>query len=259
MDNLDNDQTQEQEVAEQTSEPVEQTSDNSQEVTEPKQNREGRYSKLEKSHNEYRSFSDRKINELSSRLKEYETKYKPLEPFLGELQKTLEDKRQEQLAQQYQTNPLEVQKMIAQQIAQQQMQPYQQQMETLMNEKTVSDTINYLQNSYGEEAFKSMQPEMASLLTEVKETKGQEVADLLAREPDALFQMSVGRAYITEMKRRGQAKQVGNANQQKAVSFANGVSRPNSASPKGSSDYENMPPEQLKKLAMEELSKRYQK
>lgn len=265
MDNLEN-QTQETEVST-TPEVQEQTPEQGQDVqnqgqVEKTRRGEGRYTKLEKSYNELRSFSDRRYSDSQREINELKKQLEFYSPYKDALTKALDDKRQQELANLYQQNPLEAQRVMAQQIAEQerqriqeQMMPIQQKLAEFENKETIDRTVDYLQSTYGEQAYTAMRPVMSELLIETQQTQGPQVADLLARNPDALFQMAVGRAYMSEISKTQQKQQQGTVNQNKAVQFAKGTAKPAGPSQKAVTSYENMSDAELEKLAYAELLK----
>ena len=100
-----------------------------------------------------------------------------------------------------------------------------------------------------------MKGPMGEILSAVQETEGPEVSNLLAKNPDALMQMAVGRAYLLEMNNQTQQKQLGNQNQQKAVQFAKGSARPTNSQRGQNRSYDTMSDDELERLAFEELAR----
>lgn len=142
--------------------------------------------------------------------------------------------KQRELQQLHQTNPEEAaRKILAEQI-QQAMSPYaqllQQQQEHLAMqgvEKTATDTINYLQSTYGAEAYNEVSPIMRDILSNTQEQYGQEVSDLLARNPDHLFMTAFGMLAFDKIKNFTAQQQQGSQNKQALEKVATGVSKPN--------------------------------
>lgn len=206
------------------------------------------YDKSQKSYEELRSLNDRRFNEMQKKLEFFS-------PYEQALKKALDEKKQAEMQGLYQQNPLEAQRRMAEEIAQQKMAPYQQQMESLMMEKQLGNTIEYLQTTYGQEAFNTLRGPMSEILNRTTQTQGQEVSNLLAQNPDALFKMALGEQFLAEVKNNNQAKQVGTANQNKAVQFAKGTAKPVGNSKGTTTGYENMSDKELEALAYEQLAK----
>ncbi len=185
-----------------------------------------RYAKLEKSAAEYRSFSDRKINELTEKLKQLEERNKPLD---AQNAKTEEEKRRIELAQLWNKNPLEAQRLLAEQAANAKLEPLQQYIQQKQNEEIADSSINYLKTTYGDQAFKNTESVMATILDNTSKNLGKEASDLLVQNPDALFRMAVGEMYIQNMYKQADGKAAGAQNQEKALRFANGTARQSSA------------------------------
>jgi hypothetical protein len=99
-----------------------------------------------------------------------------------------------------------------------------------------------------------MKAPMAEIIQETIQYQGEQVANILAQNPDALFNMAVGRAYLSAMQTQNQNKQIGTQNQNKAVNFAKGTSKPVTGS-KPVQGYENMNDAELEKLAYEQMAR----
>lgn len=189
---------------------------------------------------DYRSFSDRKINELTAKIKANEdryAKYAQLDPLLPDLQKILEQKKQQELQEKWQSNPLEAAEQRAKE-AEQRMQemlnqtiaPFQMQAQAAEMKQTVNDNISYLKQSYGDNAFNDAAPIMKEILDSTAQQFGQQVSDLLARNPDHLFAAAFGQLAIKMIRENKAQAAQGMQNKQNLAKQAAGISKPNRTS-----------------------------
>ena len=209
---------------------------------------ENKHKMTEKSYNELRSFSDRRYNQLNKELEFFA-------PYKDALKAAMDQKKQQEFQQLYQQNPIEAQRRLAEQIAQEKIAPFQQQFQEMQNNQVISETVNYLTSTYGKEVFESMRAPMAEILNETHQSLGPQVAEVLARRPDALMQMAVGRAYLQQVSQNQTKIAQGQSNQQKATKFAQGTARPNTSATKEINSYGNLSDKELEKLAYEELAR----
>lgn len=190
-----------------------------------------------KRYEDLRSFSDRKINELNAKIKANEeryAKYADLDPLLPDLKKILEQKRQTELQEKWQQNPQEAAEQRAKE-AEQRMQellnqtiaPFQQQAQMAEMKQTVNDNISYLKESYGDQAFNDAAPIMKELLDNTAQQYGQQVSDLLARNPDHLFAAAFGQLAIKMIRENKSQQAQGSQNKQTLAKQAAGISKPN--------------------------------
>lgn len=195
-----------------------------------KPSRASKYDTLNKSYSELRSSYDRKNQEYSKKIQELEkrlTGYAPYEQYLPELQKALQEKKQQELAQQYQQNPLQTQQQLMEQMLNERLQPFQQQQIQQQNEQTVNQNIDWMKTTYGEEAFKEVSPIMGNILENVRQQQGEQVADILARNPEHLFNTAFGYLALQKIKEFNQNKQAGTQNKQQLAQVSAGISKPN--------------------------------
>jgi hypothetical protein len=195
-----------------------------------KSGRVTKFDTLKKSYDELRSFTDRKNNEYVSKIKALEDKmknYAPYEEYMPQLKAVLEEKRKQELAQQYQQNPLQTQQQLMEQMLNERLAPFQQQQAAVQNEQTVNQSIDWMKQTYGEEAFKEVSPFMGQILQNTKEQHGDQVADLLARNPEHLFTAAFGYLALQKIKEFNSNKQAGTQNKAQLAQQSAGISRPN--------------------------------
>lgn len=227
-----------------------------------RESRADKYAKLEKSYNELRSFSDRRYNESMKQMKELDEQLKFFAPYKEALAKAIEEKKQAELQELYKTNPIEAQRRIAEDAAKAQEAalnakygPMQEQIERAKSEEFVGQTINYLSETYGQQMFEAAREPMGAILSEVAENAGKDAADLLARNPDALFQMAFGRVALEQIRKINNGKKVSTNNQNRATQFANGVAKPTTSAQRQSTSYDKMSDEELERLHFESIAK----
>jgi hypothetical protein len=200
------------------------------ETPQDKQNRSGRYEKLQKSYDEYRAHNDRKTNEYVNKIQSLEKRlssYAPLDPLLPELQKILAERKQADLQQQFQTNPIQVQQQLMEQMLAERLAPLQQQAAMAEINNTVNENVNYLKTTYGEQAFNEAAPIMQGIIENVKNQYGNEISDILVRNPDHLMMTALGHMTMNAIKQFNANKAQGSQNKQQMAKVAAGVSKPN--------------------------------
>lgn len=277
MDNLDN-QTQENEQLEQDpnlEQVVDNQEDNNQVDNNQVQNQENpkevkqreslrdRYTKMEKSYNELRSFSDKRYNESIKQMQEMQKQLEYFSPYKDALAQALEQKKQAELQKLYQENPIEAQKKIAEEAARQreeqlqkQYAPIQEQFERMQNEQFVNQTVTQLEQTYGKEIFDQVKEPMAQILQSVEQNAGKEAANLLARNPNELFHMAFGKVALDYVMQQRQQKQVGATNQNRAQQFARGVAKPQGNSRQVTS-LDSLSDAELEKMHYQSLANQY--
>lgn len=195
--------------------------------------RASKYDTMKKSYDELRSFTDRKNNEYVSKIKAMEDRmktYQPYDEYLPQLKAVLEQKRLQDQQQQYQQNPLQAQQQAMEQMLNERLAPFQQQQAQQQNESTVNESINFMKTTYGEEAFKEVSPYMANILENTRQSHGDEVADILARNPEHLFTTAFGQLALNKIKEFNSQKQAGTQNKANLAQQSAGVARPNRVS-----------------------------
>jgi hypothetical protein len=195
--------------------------------------RANKYDSIKKSYDELRSFTDRKNNEYVQKIKALEDrmqKYAPYEQYMPQLQAVLEEKRKQELAQQYQQNPLQTQQQLMEQMLNERLAPFQQQQAMAQNEQVVNQNIDWMKQTYGEEAFKDVSPYMGQILENTRQQHGDQVADLLARSPEHLFTAAFGYLALNKIKEFNSQKQAGTQNKANLAQQSAGVARPNRTS-----------------------------
>lgn len=231
---------------------------------ETRQERADRLEKVERSYNELRSFSDKRYTEAQRQTQALQEQLKFFEPYKEALAKAIEEKKQQELKTLYEQNPLEAQKRIAEDAAKQREQqlmqqyaPMQEQLQKVQDEQFVSQVESHLETTYGKQMYEAAKIPMGQILETVGKENPQ-AAELLARNPDALFNMAFGQVAIAELKRMSQEKktatQVGQQNQNRATQFANGVAKPRSQRSQDSS-FNDLSLSELTKLHYAELAK----
>jgi len=189
-----------------------------------------RSARAEQMAKETKAWADRKNTEYVNQIKALEDKmkaYAPYEQYLPELQKVLEAKRQQELQQQYQQNPLQTQQQLMEQMLNERLQPFQQLIVQQQNEQAVNQSIDWMRNTYGEEVFKEASPYMANIINNTKQQFGDEAADMLARSPEHLFHTAFGYLAVQKIKEFNQNKQAGTQNKVNLAQQSAGVARPN--------------------------------
>ena len=189
-----------------------------------------RYKSLEKRFNDNRAHWDRKGNEYVSKIQQLENRlksYAPLEPFLPDLQKILAEKQQREAQEKFQANPTQANQQMLDQMLQERLGPMQQQFQEAQFNQAATGAINHLKTTYGEEAFSEAAPIMSEYMNNVKQKYGQEVSDILVKEPDFLFDAAFGRVLRTKIQEYNNTKAQGMQNKQQMARVAAGVSRPN--------------------------------
>lgn len=213
-------------------EPVKQA-DNSSQVNQDKTAKLSRREAERKSQDEYRSFADRKINELTKKIQDYDTKFKtyaPMEQFMPELQKVLAEKRKNEQAQQFQQNPIQAQQQLMEQMLNERLAPFQQQAQNAQIAQETDQNINWMKQTYGEEAFNEVSPYMKNILDNTTAQYGPEIANVLARSPEHLFNAAFGHLALQKIREFNQGKQAGTQNKQQLAQQSAGISRPNKTS-----------------------------
>lgn len=195
-----------------------------------KSQKPSKYDMLQKSYSELRSSYDRKNQEYVQKIQALEKRlgnYAPYEQFMPELAKVLEEKRKQEQAQKFQQDPLQAQQQLFEQMLNERLAPFQQQATQAQNEQIVTQGIDWMKSTYGEDAFNEVSPYMATILNTTREQHGPEVADLLARNPEHLFTAAFGQLALTKIREFNLSKQAGVQNKTQLAQQSAGVSRPN--------------------------------
>lgn len=180
-----------------------------------------------KNNADLRAAQDRQITEMKKQLIDYQRQMEPLKPFMSEIQKALELKKQEELKAQYAQNPLSVNQQMIQEQIQQAIQPFQQQAAEAQLQQDATQRIDYIKQIAGsEEMYKETSPFMKQILDNTIRENPVAAAQL-AQYPEFLFR--VARDVMNEQKQmQSQQQQVQNQESKAQVAkFNGGVSKPN--------------------------------
>ncbi len=217
--------------------------------------RETRSDKQAKAFRDLQSRYDRELIQHKQEQSKIQQELAVFAPYKEALLKALNEKKAKEQEELYAQNPMEAQRRMAEEIAQQKMAPIQQRFQEMQVREETDQAVNYLQSTYGKQAYDAMESPMAQVLESVAVNAGPEAARLLARNPDTLFQIAVGQAYMADLNARRQQQAVGNKNQQAAVKFAQGTARPGQATNRQATAYDQMDDKQLEKAYYEWLGK----
>lgn len=212
-----------------------------------------KYENLIKEQQNERSLRDRQLNELrQAQLSEEDRKLiKEISDLkkkseMDNLKKTNPDEYQRKLVQDTIDERLKAQKNPTQEINQEQQTFTPEQFNQWGNQATQQLMAN---PEIGQEHYKIMEPMMVDILKNTPPDK----AALLLQNPEALYEIAIGKAYRNKMKEQSQQQIAGT---QKANQFHEGTAKPNNGSKKNV-DYSKMSDKDLEKLKNEELMKEY--
>ena len=183
---------------------------------------------------EFRARAEQRDLENRRRIETYEKQLKelePIKPFLSDIQKAMQAKKQQELAQQFQQNPQAALEQRTQEMIQQALLPYQQQIQQQELKQFADQSINQIkQLAGGEENYKLYSPIMSGLLNNIMQTDP-DASDKLAKNPEILFRIArdiYNEQNQAQVAQQQQQTQLENQKSKAEIAKLNGgVSKPN--------------------------------
>jgi hypothetical protein len=246
-------------VKEEQSEPVEQTENS--EVVEPKKFKKPskNWEEIESNYKAMIGKQSNEVGEYRKKLAELEEKMGKYSPYIDEINKQLELRKNAELQTQMQQNPVEALKKFqeeaikkAQEEAQKQFLPYQQQLQEVQYQNNAVEFVQSAEQRYGKEVWESAKPEVVEILDVLEQNGNKDLADLLSSKENSDWTMALalGRKQMKAMAQGSTNKQVGQQRVAQTLDVARGVAKPAAPVNRQNKSFEQMTDEELEKLVL---------